>query len=166
MMTRRTFALALLAAAMLAPAHGARAEDGMIMVEQPWARATPGGAKTGAVYLTVTDHGAADTLIGASTPVADMAMLHEMTSEGGVEKMRMIDSVPLDPNKPVRLHPGAMHIMLEGLKAPLKPGETFPLTLTFAKAPPKTVTVTVMKIGAAGPADAAGGMSDMPGMKM
>jgi copper(I)-binding protein len=80
--------------------------------------------------------------------------------------MRMVDSVQLDPHKSVTLHPGAMHIMLEGLKAPLRPGATFPLTLTFEKAPPQTVTVTVMKAGAEGPAKADSGMSDMPGMKM
>jgi copper(I)-binding protein len=156
---------ALLAAPLLAalgPAT-ARADDAMIMVAQPWARATPGGATTGAVYLTVTDHGAPDRLIGASTPVAGMAMIHESYTEGGISKMRMLDGVQLAPNKPVTFHPGALHIMLEGLKAPLKVGGSFPLTLTFEKAPPQTVTVTVLKAGAAGPiAD----MKDMPGMKM
>jgi len=130
----------------------ARADDTTVVVEQPWARATPGGAKTGAVYLTVIDHGAPDRLIGISTPAADMAMLHESYVEGGISKMRMLDGVALAANTPVALHPGAMHIMLEGLKAPLKPGACFPLTLTFANAPPQTVTVTVLTIGAAGPA--------------
>lgn len=145
----------------LAAAH---ADDAMIMVQQPWARATPKGAKTAAVYLTVIDHGAPDRLVGVSTPAADMAMMHESYTENGVSKMRMLDGVPLDSSKPVTFHPGAMHIMLEGLKAPLKVGTTFPLTLTFAKAPPETVTVKVMKAGAAVPAS--GEMKEMPGMKM
>ncbi len=157
-MTRRKTFAALLAASLLGgPLAGqVRADDSMIMIEQPWARATPGGAKTGAVYLTLTDHGDADRLIGASTPVADMAMLHEGYVEGGISKMRMLDAIPLDAHTQVKLHPGAMHIMLEGLKAPLKPGQTFPLTLTFAKAPPQTVSVTVMKLGDAGPAETGG----------
>jgi copper(I)-binding protein len=154
---RRHFSAVLLAASLLA--IPALADDSMIMVEQPWARATPGATKTGAVYLTIMEHGDADRLIGASTPVADMAMLHEGFVEGGISKMRMLDSIALAPHTQVTLHPGAMHIMLEGLKAPLKPGETFPLTLTFEKAPPQTVNVTVMKPGANGPAD-------MGGMKM
>ncbi len=155
----------IFAAALLLGAATASA-DGGITVEQPWARATPGGAASGAVYLTVTDHGPPDRLIGVSTPAAGMAMMHESYSEGGVSKMRMLDAVPLEPNKPVQFHPGSLHIMLEGLKGPLKPGSSFPLTLTFEKAPPQTVTVTVMKAGAAGPAKAEGGMGDMPGMKM
>jgi copper(I)-binding protein len=156
-------AAALFGVALLGPAL---ADDSMVMVEQPWARATPPGGKTGAVYLTLTEHMSPDRLIGVSTPAAAMAMIHESFTEGGVSKMRMLDGVQLDPHKPVTLHPGAMHIMLEGLKAPLKPGATFPLTLTFEKAPPQTVTVTVMKMGAEEPAKPEGGMSDMPGMKM
>jgi periplasmic copper chaperone A len=161
-MARTLFAAALLAAAV-AHAPFASADDATITIEQPWARATPGAAVTGAVYLTVTDHGGPDRLVGVSTPVAGMAMIHESFMEGGVSKMRMLDSVLLDPNKPVLFHPGAVHIMLEGLKAPLKVGSTFPLTLMFEKAPPQTVTVTVLKAGAPGPAQ---DMKDMPGMKM
>ena len=36
--------------------------------------------------------------------------------------------------------PGQAHIMLIGLKQPLQAGDRFTLTLTFAKAPPLTVS--------------------------
>ena len=49
--------------------------------------------------------------------------------------------------------------MLTGLKQPLKLGDSFPLTLTFAKAGPVSVTVSVEAIKAKP-------MADMPGMKM
>jgi copper(I)-binding protein len=45
--------------------------------------------------------------------------------------------------------------MLMGLKAPLKLGDTFPVTFTFAHATPVTVTVTV---------EPPGGMTGMGGM--
>jgi copper(I)-binding protein len=125
-----------------------------IEVKEPWARATPPGARTGVVYLTLLDRGSADMLTGASTPVADMAMLHESYEEGGVAKMRMVEGVALPAGKPVRLAPGGKHLMLTGLKQALKPGETFPLTLTFAHAPAETVQVHVLPIGATGPASA------------
>jgi periplasmic copper chaperone A len=51
----------------------------------------------------------------------------------------------------VELKPGGYHLMLMGLKQKLEVGATFPLTLTFAKAPPVTVTVTVATAGASGP---------------
>jgi periplasmic copper chaperone A len=147
-------ALPLLIAAGDAPA---------IQISHPWARATPGAAKTGAAYLTLTDHGAADRLIGVSTPAAAMAELHKTIDDRGTMKMRAVDHLTLAPDHPVTLAPGGYHIMLMGLKAPLKRGETFPLTLTFAHAPPMTVTVPVEAIGASGVSDGSG-MGGMPGM--
>ena len=58
------------------------------------------------------------------------------------------------------LEPGKMHLMLIGLKAPLKVGESFPVTLTFEKAGAINVTVSVEKPGATGMDHT------MPGMKM
>ena len=43
----------------------------------------------------------------------------------------------------VQLAPGGVHLMLIDLKEPLKQGETFPLTLTFAKAGAMTIKVPV-----------------------
>ncbi len=140
-----------------------------ISLEHPWARASAGPSTTGAAYLTVTDNGTPDVLTGVSTPVAATADLHESIDDHGVMKMRPLGQVALDPGKPVTFKPGGYHIMLMGLKAPLKAGESFPLTLTFAHAQPITVNV---KVGSASGAaehehhhDAMEGMSAMPGMQ-
>jgi copper(I)-binding protein len=106
-----------------------------IVVEQPWARATPGGAKTGATYLTLINNGdVADRLLGASTPVADKVQFHSVTKENGVSSMREMRVVELAPRSRITFDPGGRHIMLVGLKQPLKEGQTFSLTLTFEKA--------------------------------
>ena len=156
---KRVLLAALLATAGPAWAQMAWAQAPDIQVDQPWARATPGGGKSGVVYLTLIDHGGPDTLTGISTPAAGMAMLHESFDDNGMARMRMLDGLKLDPRAPVALRPGGMHVMLTDLVQPLRVGATFPLTLTFAKASPVTVTVRVLKIGSPGPA------SDMPGMK-
>jgi copper(I)-binding protein len=132
--------LLLLAAAGEAP---------QFQIDHPWARASAGAAKTGAAYLTITDQGAADRLTGASTPVADTAELHESMADMGTMKMRPVDGLALDTGKPVKLGPGGYHVMLFGLKAPLKAGDTFPLTLKFDHAAPLTVTISVEPISAA-----------------
>jgi copper(I)-binding protein len=119
-----------------------------IQIDHPWARASAGAAKTGAAYLTITDQGQPDQLTGASTPVAASAELHESMDDMGMMKMRPMAALALPPGKPVTLGPGGYHLMLMGLKAPLKAGDTFPLTLQFAHAPPQTVTVAVEPIGA------------------
>jgi len=133
-------ALLMLAAAGDAP---------QIQVEHPWARASAGAATTGAAYMTISDQGQPDRLIGASTPVAAAAEVHEsMSGDMGMMKMRPVAGLPVAPGKPVKLAPGGYHIMLMGLKTPLKQGGSFPLTLTFEHAPPVTVTVAVEAVGA------------------
>jgi copper(I)-binding protein len=118
-------------------------------IDHPWARASAGAATTGVVYLTITDHGQPDTLIGVSTPVAATAELHQSMANMGMMTMRATAGLPLPPNQPVTLSPNGYHVMLMGLKAPLKAGDTFPLTMKFEHAAPVTVTVNVEPIGAA-----------------
>jgi copper(I)-binding protein len=47
----------LLASVFSAQAHSQTLDQNTIVVEHPWARATPAGAKTGAVYMTLINHG-------------------------------------------------------------------------------------------------------------
>ena len=78
-----------------------------------------------------------------------------MTMQGGVMKMRSLAAIDLPAGQAVVLKPGATHIMLMGLKQPLRAGESFPLTLEFEKAGKREVNVTVEKAGATGPDQAA-----------
>lgn len=123
----------------------------------------PPGAKSGAVYLTLRNRGAADDrLIGATTPVASQAGLHAETMENGVMEMRPLASVDVAPGGTASLKPGGNHIMLLGLQRPLKQGDHIPLTLKFAHASPLTVQVEVAKVGANEPN--VRGQSDMKDM--
>ena len=134
-----------------------------ISFDHVWARPTPGAATTGVTYFTVIDKGQPDRLVGVSSPVAAAAELHETANDNGVMKMRPVQSVALAPGKPVMFKPGGYHVMLMGLKNPLKAGDSFPLTLTFEHAQPITVTA---KVEAAGTAVMGhGDMPGMPGMK-
>ncbi len=142
---RRLILSACLVSALAAPAL---AQTGPITLDHVWARATPPGAKTGAIYMTITDTGAPDRLTGASTPVAATAEVHETTNDNGVMRMRPVGSLVIQPGKPVTFRPGGYHLMLTGLKQPLTAGQSFPVTLTFEHAGPVSATVTVEKIGA------------------
>ena len=127
--------------------------------EHVWARPTVGAATSGAIYFTVTNKGSEDELVGVSTPVAATAAVHETINDQGVMKMRPVPSIALDPGKPVTLKPGGYHVMLTGLKGALKPGDSFPLTLTFARAQPITLTAKVETMSGAATDHGA-----MPGM--
>jgi hypothetical protein len=138
----------------IAVANVALAQPAQLEVNNAWARATPGKAENGAAYVTIQSP-AADRLVSASTPVAKKAELHTMSMQGMVMQMRPVSGVDIPAGQPVSLNPGGEHIMLMGLNQPLREGQSFPLTLDFEKAGPRTVTVTVEKAGAKGPAPAA-----------
>ena len=77
------------------------ADPSGISFEHVWARATVGLGTTGAAYFTVTCTMAADQLVGASTPVAAKAELHETINDNGVMKMRPVGMIALAPGQPV-----------------------------------------------------------------
>ena len=161
-----------IAAAMLSGVP-AWADANGIKVEDAWARATPGAAKSAAIYLTITNNGtAADTLEAVSSPAAEHAGLHEDKMANGVMQMRPVKNLTIEPGKSVVLEPSTYHIMLTGLKAPLKEGQTVPLTLTFDHAGQQQVTAAVAKVGAMHAGEMSGSAatrmnhdtSSMPGM--
>ena len=147
------------------PAIALAQQKGM-RVENAWSRAAMQG-RTGVVYLTIVDDGAADRLTSIATPVAAKAELHESFTENGVAKMRAVGALPVAQGNKVTLAPGGYHIMLMNLKQPLRQGDAFPVTLNFEKAGQVTATITVQKAGGSMPMghDATGGMN-MPGMPM
>jgi len=103
---------------------------GDIQIENAWARATAPGQDAASVDLTITSKHAA-VLSGVSSPVARTAALHSMVMEGGMMRMRKVASIDLPPGKPVNLGESGYHVMLVGLKAPLKEGDTVPLMLSI-----------------------------------
>jgi copper(I)-binding protein len=132
-----------------------------IDVEQPWARATPPGAKTGAAYMTLVNNGTtADRLLGATTPLADKVEFHKETEENGVSRMREVPNVEVQPGAKVIFKPGEMHMMMVGLRQPLTEGKNLPLTLKFEKAGNIAVTASIGKVGAMTPGNMGGMMPD------
>ena len=123
---------------------------GQLVIEAPWARATPGGAKVGGAYLKITNTGAeADRLIGGSLPIAAAVEVHEMSMSDGVMKMRKLDKgLEIKPGQTVELKPGGYHIMFTGLREGLKQGQPVKGTLQFEKAGSVEVEYRVAPIGA------------------
>lgn len=130
-------------------AHAGEIKKGDLVVESPWARASAASARNGAAFMTIGNNGKdADRLVGAVTPVSEVAELHTHLMEDGVMRMRRIQGIDVDPGAPAVLKPGSLHIMLINLKQPLKEGQKFPITLTFQKAGEMVVEATVATPGA------------------
>lgn len=139
----------------------AGAQTGGVEITDAWARATPGGAQNGAAYLTLVSP-TGDRLTGVASPAAATAQLHEMTNDRGVMKMREVPSIDLPPGQKVTLKPGGLHIMMMGLKHPLRPGQSVPLTLSFEKSGTREVNAAIGKVGAMGPESRSGAIQNMP----
>jgi copper(I)-binding protein len=146
-MIRLALTVALLA---LTAAGSAGAEP--VTATAAWIRATPPGARTAAAYLTLTNAGPADRLLGATTPAARAVEVHTHVMEGAMHRMVPLADLPLPAGAAVRLEPGALHLMLVDLAAPLEAGAQVVLSLRFAVSGALELEVPVLDARSAPPA--------------
>jgi periplasmic copper chaperone A len=133
----RSLTAALIAVAAMtatALAHDYRVGD--LKIDHPWSRVTPEGAKAAGGFMTITNTGTLpDKLIGGTFVAAATFEVHEMSMTDGVMKMRQLDKgLEIKPGATVELKPGSFHVMLIGLKQPMKEGEKIKGTLVFERA--------------------------------
>jgi periplasmic copper chaperone A len=137
---KRILCAVLLAMLAVAPAF---ADD--VKVTKAWTRATAPGQDSASVQLTITSKKDA-TLVGVASGSAQSAEIHTMVMEGDVMKMRAIESLPLPAKTPVTLGADGNHLMLIGLKKPLKAGHKLPYALTVKFADGKTVVLKELAV--------------------
>lgn len=105
-----------------------------VAVQNAWARATVKGQMATGAFMTLTA-AAGTKLVGAASPAAGVAQVHEMKMENGVMKMAQVKGgLDLPAGKAVELKPGGYHVMLMDLKTPLAKGGTVSVTLIFRDA--------------------------------
>jgi len=133
-----------------APTRDASARLGDLVIEQPWSRATPAGAKVASGYLRIINSGRdPDRLLGGATPRAGRVEIHRMEMQGEVMTMRPVaGGLEIRPGESLALEPGGLHLMLVDLATPLSEGETVPVTLRFEKAGEATLDFIVRGVGA------------------
>jgi hypothetical protein len=123
---------------------------GALEIDSPWSRAVPKGAKVAAGYMKIKNTGTEpDRLVSGSTPAAGGFMIHEMSMDNGVAKMRPLPSgLEIKPGETVELKPGSFHIMMTDLKQPIQRGKPFKASLMFEKAGAVDVDFAVEAAGA------------------
>lgn len=143
--------IAGLMAGLLLLSSAARADHGPdhgIMVKSAWARPTATKSPTGAAYITLENHSdIADTLIGASSDIADITQVHETKADGNVMRMAEVRRMEIAAHGTLTMKPGGIHVMLIRLKQPLIKDMHIPVTLHFEKAGDMAVDVTVGGMG-------------------
>lgn len=113
-----------------------------VSVSDAWVRATVTGQSATGAFMTLTA-GENAALVGASSSVAGVVEVHEMSMDNGVMKMRAVPRLDLPAGKGVALKPGGYHIMLMDLKRPLNNGESLPLVLKLEGKDKKITTLEV-----------------------
>lgn len=113
-----------------------------VTVKEPWVRSTVVGQTASGAFMELTSSESA-TLLEATSPVAGVVEVHEMSLDNGVMKMRAVPRLDLPAGKPVTLRPGGYHIMLMDLKKQLKKGDSLPLKLKIEGKDKKVSTIDV-----------------------
>jgi hypothetical protein len=122
---------------------------GNLKISNIWARATPGRARTAAVYIEriLNSGGQIDSLIYISSPLARKNLIHKAIVENGIAKMSHVKVLKIHAGRSVSLKPGGLHIMMIGIQKSLKRGSKFPMILEFKKAGKIKVVVEVKNFG-------------------
>ena len=147
-MTRLLTNLALLLTLVLPVSVFANTAADDIDIINPNARATPPGTSNSAIFLVLNNKSNhAHHLTSVKTSIAKSTELHTHIKSDGMMKMVPVKQIQLPAQSEVRLKSGGGHIMLIGLNAGLKPGQTLELELTFEDGSQKSLTVPIRKIG-------------------
>ena len=117
-----------------------------VTVKNAWVRQNIPPQTMTAAYLFIHNQGTATALISASTPAAEVAEIHVMTTDGNIMRMKKIDRLPIQENGSATLQPGGNHLMIIGLRRDLAPGDSLALTLTFANGQVQTLRAPVVSI--------------------
>lgn len=136
--------LAIIFTAFLSLHAAAQNNIADVVVKDAWVRTTVPGQKGTGAFMSLTAKSDL-RLVGASSAVAGIAEVHEMSMNGDVMQMRVVAGVDLPAGKTVALRAGGFHVMLLDLKTALPKNATVPLTLLFkdAKGVESKVEVTV-----------------------
>ncbi len=136
--------------ALLQPLLAHEFKAGEIMIDHPWARATPAGAKVAGGFMVLKNMGPEpDRLVSVSSDFAGKAEIHEMAvDDKGVMTMRpLADGVDIPAGGEVELKPGSFHVMFMQITRPAVEGEKLKATLTFEKAGTVDVEFDVQAMG-------------------
>jgi len=127
--TLATFSL--LAGLLLSGAvHATAAEH--VRASHAWIRVLPGNLPAGAYVTLENDGDQAVALSSASSKTYAQVMLHQSSTQGGMSRMTMVDSLTVPAHGKAVLAPAGYHLMLMQAAAPVKPGDTVRVLLKFS----------------------------------
>lgn len=147
----KRYILAAISLLVLAACSGAdeaptdlAADAPAVTVTDPYIKPPLAGRDVAAGFFTLSNDGAADRLVAASTPIAQTVEIHTHSEVEGVMAMRQIDGIDIPAGGSVKLKPGSYHLMLFGVE--LEEGTAdAALTLSYASGHEETLSVPIRR---------------------
>ena len=138
-LTAALLALSLLPQAALA----ADAECGL-RLDEGWARLPPMEMPVlGGFGILVNPCQANAAVTGASSPDFEEVQVHETRHEGGMMRMRQVESLPVPAGGSATLEPGGLHLMLMRPLRSFEAGDEVEVTFDLADGGTATATLEV-----------------------
>ncbi len=133
--------------------------EGELLLMNGWARASTPGAVSAAVYGRFVNTSPTPLrLVSLGSDIAGRIMIHQSRLQGDMMKMEHVPTIEFPAGGEIRFEPGGYHLMVTGLKRPLRKGEVFTLAVNFALAgtspsnpglaPETGSSVAVIRVGA------------------
>ena len=112
-------------------------------VRNAYVRLNPVPGRPSAGYVTIIGTARDELLVSATAPGTRIEM-HSTSMEGGVMRMKKLDTIRVDAGMGLHFDPGANHLMIFGLTGTPK---TLPITFTFASGAKVTAVAEVRPAG-------------------
>jgi copper(I)-binding protein len=143
----RTLAILSVLSCFLVAAFGEKAfsqSAERIVVTDPWAPPSLDGASVGTAFVTLTNSDNTPiTLETLTSDIAETVELHDHVMDNGRMMMRRVEPMVIPAKGSIAMKPGGLHLMLIGLKRPLKDAETLTVTATPKNTAPFTISFPV-----------------------
>ena len=118
-------------------------------VTEAWAKAS-GTATSAPIYLHIVSAKEPDRLLSVDAAMANHIELRDDSPQATARVMPMA-VIDIPGGATVNLGPGGRYLTLVGLKAPLKEGDSFLITMKFDKAGTSSTAVKILGAAASGP---------------
>ena len=102
-----------------------------VAVQDPYVRMAPPNAPATGAFMVIRNNGDKDVKV--------------LKADNPASRVTEVPAIEIKAKGEAVLKPGSLHVMLIDLKAPMKEGDSVPITLTFDDGSSKTVDAKVVR---------------------
>ncbi|MBE9562840.1 MAG: copper chaperone PCu(A)C [Proteobacteria bacterium] len=117
-----------------------------VEISEQWVREAPPNARVLAAFMVIDNQSPeSQTLVSVSCDDFERVEMHQTVEHDGMMHMNKQEKLVIESKQQLILKPGSYHLMLMGIKRPLRAGDEVELTLKFANDTELVVKTPVRK---------------------